>query len=45
MQDTTIQILQNAIKTYIIKMFKDKSFCTNQYIMLKERSVCESYEA
>jgi len=45
MQDTTIQVLQDDTKMYIIKMFKDKSFCANQYTMLRRRSVCEFYEA
>jgi len=45
MQNTTIQVLQDAIETYVIKMFKDKSSCANQYTMLRERSACESYEA
>ena len=45
MQNTTIQVLQDAIKAYDIKMFKNKSSCANQYTMLRERSVCEFYEA
>ena len=45
MQDTTIQVLQDATKAYVIKMFKDKSSCANQYTMLRERSACEPYEA
>jgi hypothetical protein len=44
MQNTTIQVLQDVIKTYIIKLFKDKSFYANRYIMLRERSACEFYE-
>ncbi len=45
MQDITIQVLQDAIEIYVIKMFKDKSSYANQYIMLREHSACESYEA
>ncbi len=45
MQDTTIQVLQDVIETYVIKMFKDKSSCANQYTMLREHSACEPYKA
>jgi len=44
MQDTTIQVLQDTTKMYIIKIFKDKSSCANQYTMLRESSACKFYE-